>query len=113
MVCYQQTIQHIMNMKKADATAATIREHARKVAKKHGLLSGCAKCGYTTHVVACHRNPVAGFPGETLISVINDPGNLIGLCARCHWELDHGLLRIEDVAVGSSAHSDAQVTQPR
>jgi hypothetical protein len=31
---------------------------------------------------------------NTELAEINSPGNLVGLCRNCHWELDHGLLRL-------------------
>ena len=73
---------------------SSLGEHAHSIAKKQGKLENCATCGYSIHVECCHIKGIAEFPPETLISVVNDPNNLIGLCRNHHWELDHGLLEI-------------------
>lgn len=41
------------------------------------------------HIEVCHIRPIADYPPDTLLSVINDTSNLIGLCPNCHWEFDH------------------------
>lgn len=67
-----------------------IRQHARNVAKNHGILnSPCAKCGYVPHTQICHIKPIKLFPSTALISEINEKTNLIQLCPNCHWEFDH------------------------
>jgi hypothetical protein len=66
-----------------------IRNHARVVAKKNGLLSKCLECDYDIHVECCHKHPIKKFPLDTLISEINHPSNLLGLCRNHHWEFDH------------------------
>ena len=102
MPCYRKTIRYVASLKKSDVPRSIICDNARKAAKKHGLLAKCAKCDYTVHVDTCHKKPVADFPGDTLIAVINDPNNLVGLCTRCHWELDHGVLLMKDITAGDS-----------
>jgi hypothetical protein len=94
MDCYKRACPSLSNQKKSEVKHASIRNHARRIAKKHGLVSKCANldCGYTQHVQACHRKPVADFGPDSLLSEINDPSNLVGLCAMCHWEYDHGVL---------------------
>ena len=57
----------------------------------------CANCGYCKHVELAHINSLSKFPDETLLRIVNDPSNVIQLCRNCHWELDHKLLRIEDL----------------
>jgi 5-methylcytosine-specific restriction endonuclease McrA len=54
----------------------------------------CVRCGYDKHIEVCHKRPLASFPGETPISVVNSLDNLVGLCPNCHWEFDHGLLQL-------------------
>ena len=71
-----------------------IRDHARRIAQRFGILNKCSICGYDKHVVACHIKPIKDFSLETKISEINDLTNLIGLCPNHHWELDHGILKI-------------------
>jgi predicted HNH restriction endonuclease len=54
----------------------------------------CAQCGYDKHIEVSHKRPLASFPGDTPISVVNSLDNLVGLCPNCHWEFDHGLLQL-------------------
>lgn len=69
---------------------ALIRARARLVLSK----SKCAKCPYSKHTEVCHIKPIGSFDLETKISVINSPDNLIRLCPNCHWEYDHGILKL-------------------
>ncbi len=57
----------------------------------------CANCGYDKHIEVCHIKPISEHSQDTKISEINKPTNLIGLCPNCHWELDNGLLTIEQI----------------
>ena len=40
----------------------------------------------------CHIRDVADFSPEATVAEVNDPGNLMALDKRCHWEFDHGYL---------------------
>jgi len=71
-----------------------IRGHARKVAVENGLVDKCKICGYSLHVECCHRKPIRSFSDNTLISNINQPKNLVGLCRNHHWEFDHGFIEL-------------------
>ncbi len=71
-----------------------IREYARLVAIKNKLLNQCSVCDYSLHVECCHKKPIASFPDDTLLSVINDPKNLTGMCRNHHWEFDNGFLTL-------------------
>jgi len=51
----------------------------------------CFVCGYNKHVEVCHIKSVSSFSGDTLLSVISDPDNLVLLCPNCHWEFDKGI----------------------
>lgn len=73
-----------------------IRDNARIIAKRAGLLNKCSICGYDKHVVTCHIKEISSFDKNTPISEVNDISNLLGLCKNHHWELDHGLLSKED-----------------
>ncbi len=53
----------------------------------------CVCCGYDKHIDVCHKRPLASFPEDTPIAVVNSLENLAGLCPTCHWEFDHGLLQ--------------------
>ncbi len=70
-----------------------IRGNARIVFSRSGRPKECV-CGYNLHVDICHIRPVSDFPDETPISEINDINNLVALDKRCHWELDHGYLKL-------------------
>jgi len=48
----------------------------------------CQFCKYDKHVEVCHIKPIHSFPEDTLVSVINDPINILILCPNCHWEYD-------------------------
>ncbi len=54
----------------------------------------CVNCGYSKRIDVCHRRPLASFPQETPLEVVNALDNLVGLCPNCHWEFDHGLLQL-------------------
>ena len=54
----------------------------------------CAKCGYKHHVELCHIKPITSFNEESTIGEINHKDNIIQLCRNCHWEFDHGLLKL-------------------
>jgi hypothetical protein len=54
----------------------------------------CVRCGYDKHIHVCHKRPLASYPLDTPISVVNSLDNLAGLCPNCHWEFDHGLLQL-------------------
>lgn len=71
---------------------ANIRLHARK--KHKGKNLSCINCYYDKHVEIAHKKPINTFKQSSLISEINDDVNLVALCRNCHWEFDHGLLKI-------------------
>lgn len=73
-----------------------IRENARQIAKKFGLLKHCKICGYSKHVVTCHIKEISSFNKQTLIKKVNNVSNITGLCSNHHWEMDHNLLSKED-----------------
>lgn len=54
----------------------------------------CANCKYDKHVELAHIKPISSFPSYTKICIINDKSNVIQLCRNCHWEFDHGLLKL-------------------
>jgi len=72
---------------------SNMRTHSRRVMKDK--LTHCENCGYEKHVEVCHINQVKDFPLETKVIVINSPENLVVLCRNCHWEMDHGLLKLK------------------
>lgn len=76
-----------INVHKASAFGI-VRSRARSLAKLLGWVQ-CVRCGYDKHIEIAHIHPISEFPEHTLISVINDPSNLIALCPNCHWEFDH------------------------
>lgn len=67
---------------------ALVRSRARRIAKKLKL-DTCQQCGYKKHIEIAHKKPISEFDENTLLSVINDPSNLIPLCPNHHWEHDH------------------------
>jgi len=57
----------------------------------------CQKCGYNLHIELAHIKPISSFSESTTIGAINDPNNILALCRNCHWELDNGKIKIEDI----------------
>lgn len=72
---------------------ALVRTRARSIAKRLHMTS-CAFCDYNKHVEIAHIRAISDFSLDTMLSIVNDPDNLIALCRNCHWELDHGLLKV-------------------
>lgn len=75
-----------------------IRSHARITTQSKGRGLTCMVCGYAKHVEVCHRKPVSKFSADTMLTTINDLGNLVVLCRNHHWEFDHKLLDAESLA---------------
>lgn len=71
-----------------------IRSHARVIALQNKLLKKCLVCDYYIHVDCAHIKAIKDFDNSCLISEINKPENLMGLCRNHHWEYDHGLLKL-------------------
>ena len=46
------------------------------------------------HVELCHIKPIASFKDSALLSEVNSKNNIVQLCPNCHWELDHGILKL-------------------
>lgn len=79
--------------KRKDANRfSQVRENARR--KLSNEKQECQNCKYSKHVQVCHIKPIKSFSHETLVKEVNDRSNLILLCPNCHWELDHGLLKV-------------------
>jgi hypothetical protein len=89
----QKTVADIHRKAKYQVSSQ-IRNIARSKYAKSGLPAICRNCGYEKHVEICHVRAISTFPDDTPISVINDVSNLVALCPNCHWELDHGLLKL-------------------
>lgn len=82
-----------------------IRSHARKIAKKFNKLENCCICGYNKHVECSHFSPISSFNDDDLISLINNPSNLSGLCPNHHWEFEHNKLSKQDYQILKSFHN--------
>jgi predicted restriction endonuclease len=70
--------------------------NAQYVWKKLDRPQTCVLCGFQ-HIEISHIKDVKAFPMNALVSDINSPQNLIGLCPNHHWLLDRGLLSEEDI----------------
>jgi 5-methylcytosine-specific restriction endonuclease McrA len=66
----------------------SIRNHSRKLYWKNNKYI-CLKCGYTKQVDVHHIKSISDFEDDTPISEVNSLTNLIGLCKRCHWEMEN------------------------
>lgn len=75
---------------------SAIRRNAEAIFKRDHKVMACAvpNCSYSNHIEIAHIRSVSSFSGETLISEINAPDNLVGLCPNHHWDFDHGLLKL-------------------
>lgn len=92
----EQTKGSLFNSRKNWQSArSSIRKLAEKAFRESGLPCKCAICGYSNHVEIAHIKAVSEFSDDTLISEIDSPDNLIGLCPNHHWEFDNGLLTKE------------------
>jgi hypothetical protein len=75
----------------------SLRDRARKIYSDSGKPKRCIKCGYNKHYHVAHIQGLAICSDETYISIINSIDNLIALCNRCYWELDHHMFSIQDI----------------
>ena len=71
-----------------------IRSHASRVMKGEPKI--CKVCNYSKHAEICHIKAISDFLPSDKILKINDKNNLIYLCRNCHWEFDHGMLKMVD-----------------
>jgi hypothetical protein len=79
--------------KNYQSARSTIRDHAYSIFMETNT-GTCHQCGYSKHIEVAHIKAVSEFTSDTLITVINAPKNLVGLCPNCHWEFDHNLLTL-------------------
>lgn len=84
------------NRKNWQSARSHIQKDARRVFFNNNPNPKCSICGYSNHVEVAHIKPVSEFSNETLVSEINSPINLIGLCPNHHWEFDNGIVNIDD-----------------
>lgn len=77
--------------------AANVRRRARYRYRNSSRPKYCVNCGYKKHYEVCHIHAIMDFPPETSVAEINQLKNLVALCPTCHWELDNGLLSIEEI----------------
>lgn len=83
--------------------AANIRRRARYRYRNSSRPKYCINCGYKKHYEVCHIQAIMDFPPETSVAEINSLENLVALCRNCHWELDNGLLSIEEIRAKNDA----------
>ena len=87
------SIEEMLNDHTYKSNAYTsIRSRARYSCKNR--IQECNNCGWDKHVQCCHIKPIKSFTRDTLVSVVNEPSNLILLCPNCHWLLDNNQLNI-------------------
>jgi hypothetical protein len=73
---------------------ARIRSLARKLYRNSDCPKYCICCGYAKYYEVCHVIAISDFPDTALVSEVNSLDNLMALCPNCHWEFDHGLLKV-------------------
>lgn len=84
------TVEQLQKKRKYQ-TSSRIRSLARAAYHKYAPYR-CLICDYDKHIEVAHIKSIDSFSKTTVISVINDPSNLMGLCRNCHWEFDNGLI---------------------
>jgi hypothetical protein len=96
-ILYTDTLGQAIKKAKGRSRALS---HIRGFAKRrlNPKNNSCKNCGYNKHTETCHIKPIRDFQNENLISDINSPKNIIILCPNCHWEFDHGLLKLAGMA---------------
>lgn len=83
---------------KGQVSRASIAKFARISYLDYFDRTSCENCGYNKLICdVAHISPVAEFSEDTELRVINDINNLIGLCKRCHWEFDAGILQKSEI----------------
>lgn len=65
----------------------------------HSHLKGlpCQNCSYDKHTEFAHVKAISKFPLTATLQEVNSESNLLMLCPNCHWELDNGLLVVEEI----------------
>jgi hypothetical protein len=92
--CSEKTIGDIKKNQQ-QGKYSPIRNHARNLMKNFPMV--CKLCGYSKHVECCHIKAISEFSDDTKLSIVNSLENLILLCRNCHWEFDHGIVKITPV----------------
>jgi hypothetical protein len=90
-------IRSLYHEKSSLDIAGKLRGYSRQAYKRSNYPKQCANCGYSKHYEVCHIKPIKDFDDSATMGEIHNINNLIALCRNCHWELDHGMLRIEDI----------------
>jgi hypothetical protein len=88
------TMKEIKNKKNDANRYSRVRANARLVMKKNKIEKKCKNCQYEKHVQVCHIKNICDFLDSDTVEYVNSIDNLIYLCPNCHWEFDHGLLRL-------------------
>lgn len=76
--------------------SAEIRNYARTW-NPTLLNKPCQMCGYSNHSELCHVKAIKDFDDHTTLEEINRLTNLVVLCPNHHWELDNGIISIEEI----------------
>lgn len=96
----KRTINELFKVRKNYQSARSeIRRHAYITYIESNKPKICKLCGYSKHIDVAHIKAVADFDKNTLISVVNNINNLVGLCLNHHWEYDHDLLSQGDLDI--------------
>jgi len=82
------TKKELFDYKGDQKARIAITENARRTYRRSNRPKSCHICGYDFSVDVCHIRDVSDFPDDALISEINAPSNLVGLCPNHHREFD-------------------------
>ncbi len=93
-VCWQIEQSKTATRKKGSTLQDIRKVHHHSLYVMKDVPKACKNCGYSKYVEVCHIRPVSSFSADALWGEINEPTNLVLLCRNCHWEFDHGELKL-------------------
>ena len=102
----------ISNKTKSQCSSRLISFHARQLMYSSKTNRECKICQYSKFVEVCHIKPIRNFFKDDLVSIINDIKNLVYLCPNCHWEFDHGFIKLEPTGIEPVASSLRTMRSP-
>ncbi len=76
---------------------SAIRTLAKRNYDKSDKPKCCIICRYGTHYEVCNIKSIKDFKDTALVIKVNSLDNLVALCRNHHWELDNGILNIEEI----------------
>lgn len=88
------TLKELKNKYSISQYHAKIRGWSRTIFNQSKKPKICKHCNYSKYIEVCHIKDVKDFSLDSTLEEVNHIDNLIALCRNCHWEFDHGHLKI-------------------